>query len=357
MTTHRPDRSGPSAPGPSAPGPTAGDPTTLTARCPQDLLALVPVVLGFFPADSVAMLTFGARQTFHARVDLPGPPLRAADLDELVAVLLEPARRHGVPRVAFVVYTPDDVAAARTAQALWRQFEDARIEVTELLRADGARWWPLLAPAPDFPADGAPYDVTSHPFLVQSVLGGRVTHGSRDDLTAGLRQVAERAAVVARLVAEQDDRAAGAARRGSLAAELTEGEWVEGLVRRHVAARSVPDDEAVARLLRALRRPVLRDAAWVVLTRADADDHVAFWTSVLRAAPQELSAPAATLLGWAAWQSGDGALAWCAVEAALAADPRYRLAATLASLLEQAVPPSEWSSDVDWRVGLVGQRS
>lgn len=329
-------------------------PTTLTARCPQDILALVPVLLGFFPADSVAMLTFGARQAFHARVDLPGLPLPADDLDEMVAALLEPARRHDVRRVVFVVYTRDDVAAARTAQALWRAFEDARIEVVELLRADGARWWPLLAPAPGFPADGAPYDVASHPFLVQSVLGGRVTHGSRDDLAAGLLRVEERAAAVARLVAEQDSRLTAAARRGSLAEELTEGEWVEGLVRRHVAARSVPDDAAVARLLRALRRPVLRDAAWAVLTRADAADHVDLWTSVLRVAPQELSAPAATLLGWAAWQSGDGALAWCAVEAALAADPGYRLAGTLGTLLERAVPPSEWSADVDWRVGLVG---
>jgi len=32
---------------------------TLTASTPEDVLAAVPVVLGFEPRDSVAMLTFG----------------------------------------------------------------------------------------------------------------------------------------------------------------------------------------------------------------------------------------------------------------------------------------------------------
>ena len=42
----------------------------------EDLLAVVPVVLGFEPADSIVMLTLGARHTFHARVDLPARPAR-----------------------------------------------------------------------------------------------------------------------------------------------------------------------------------------------------------------------------------------------------------------------------------------
>ena len=65
--------------------------TTLTARSPEDLLALVPIVLGFVPRESVVMLTFGAQRTFHARVDLP---VREAEVAEVVQALLEPARRH-----------------------------------------------------------------------------------------------------------------------------------------------------------------------------------------------------------------------------------------------------------------------
>ena len=59
------------------------------ARSPEDVLAVVPVVLGFVPADSVVMLTFGASQPFHARVDLP--PSRA-EIPEVVEALAARAR-------------------------------------------------------------------------------------------------------------------------------------------------------------------------------------------------------------------------------------------------------------------------
>jgi hypothetical protein len=47
-------------------------PSTFVARSPTDLVAIVPVVLGFHPRDSVVLLTFGTPgAAFHARVDLP----------------------------------------------------------------------------------------------------------------------------------------------------------------------------------------------------------------------------------------------------------------------------------------------
>ena len=54
-------------------------------------------------------------------------------------------------------------------------------------------------------------------------------------------------------------------------------------------------------------------------------------------------APPASLLAFAAWLSGDGALAWCAIDLARQADPDYSLANLLAEALEGAVPPSAWS--------------
>src|SRR3954465_5412779 len=61
-----------------------------------------------------------------------------------------------------------------------------------------------------------------------------------------------------------------------------------------------------------------------------------------RPPPPELRAPPATLLGFAAWLSGNGALAWCAVDCAQQCDPDYSLAALLADALAGAVPPSVW---------------
>ena len=68
----------------------------LVARSPEDLLAAVPLVLGFVPESSVVMLTFGAEHSFHARVDLVTDD---ADLPELSSALLSPVLRHGVERV------------------------------------------------------------------------------------------------------------------------------------------------------------------------------------------------------------------------------------------------------------------
>ena len=87
--------------------------TTLTARSPEDLLALVPVVLGFVPSDSVVMLTFGAEHTFHARVDLPEG---RDELPDVVAALLDPAVQHRVRRVVFVVYSRHERRAQRAGR-------------------------------------------------------------------------------------------------------------------------------------------------------------------------------------------------------------------------------------------------
>src|SRR3954454_6900688 len=85
-------------------------PTTLTARGPEDLLAAVPVVLGFRPQDALVLLTFGPQQTFHARLDLPSTA-GAQETAEIVEVLLAPCRRHDVDRVAFVIYSADAALA------------------------------------------------------------------------------------------------------------------------------------------------------------------------------------------------------------------------------------------------------
>src|ERR1700712_6060955 len=63
-------------------------PSTFVARSPVDLVALVPMVLGFHPSDSVVLLTFGPPGgSFHARVDLPV----SAAAQEEVADVLAPA--------------------------------------------------------------------------------------------------------------------------------------------------------------------------------------------------------------------------------------------------------------------------
>ncbi len=99
----------------------------------------------------------------------------------------------------------------------------------------------------------------------------------------------------------------------------------------------------MARLAVATHRSVhVRDVAWAEMNHANASVHVDLWRDAARRVPVELRAPVATLMAFAAWLSGDGALAWCGVERALDADPGYGLASLLTQMLAGAVPPSSW---------------
>ncbi|WP_193607130.1 DUF4192 domain-containing protein [Nocardioides lijunqiniae] len=324
-------------------------PLSMTATCPEDLLAMVPVTLGFAPEESVVMLTFGGR-AFQARVDLP---LCLDEVPDVVASLVGPARRHRVERVVFVLYTDDEVLAGRLARGLRDRCRGEGIAVLETLRAHDGRWFPLLHGDRVVREVGVPYDVSAHPFLVDAVLRGRVTLRSRTELEATLRSDPARVAAVAAALAE--GRPAGEWDRDHpppTPVLLVEGRWVQDTVRRHVVDGSRPTDGEAARLLRAVVLLRLRDAAWQMIRRAEARAHVELWADLVRRCPQELLAGPAALLGWAAWQAGDGALAWCALDRVHEVEPRYGLASHLALLLEHAVPPEEWEADVDWAEGL-----
>lgn len=322
----------------------------MTARCPDDLLAMVPITLGFTPAHSVVMLTFGATHPFHARVDLPA---RKDDVPDVVTSLLDPAERNGVLRVVLVLYSEDETMADKVWRGLRDGFHRAGIVVVEAIRADGRRWFPLLGGDGLAAGPGVPYDVSAHPFVVQAVLTGRVLLGDRDELAGTLRSEPQRVAAVTAAL-ERRPPLWASDHPPAVDVVLREGEWTELLVEHLVAHEREPEVDDVARLLRGLVLPCVRDAAWQTITPDTADEHVAWWTDLLRRTPAELVVPVATLLGWSAWQAGHGALAWCALDVALAVDPGDEPATELATLLVGAVPPSVWAERPrrDWREGL-----
>jgi hypothetical protein len=295
---------------------------TLTARCPEDLLAVARVVLGFEPADSVVMLTVGQHQ-FHARVDLPGD---GAEIEALARCLVDPARRHRVQATVLVLYTPDARLGRRVAGRVRRRLESAGIAVIDALRVDAGRWYPLLRDREGLGATGVPYDVSAHPFVAAAVVDGRVLHDTRDELAATLDPRPDEVAAVAAV---------------GLPEPAGYG-WVRSQVAKLVAAGATPDAGVAARLLDAVTDPSVRDAAWCHIRRDDARQHVELWSDLVRRSPEGLVAHAAGVLAFAAWVAGDGALAWCAVDRARETDPEHSLACLVADLLVGAVPPSEW---------------
>jgi len=311
--------------------------TTLTARGPADLLAAVPVVLGFHPRDSLVMLTFDAVHSFHARVDLPPPDEVADSLPELVDALLAPALRQRVRRVAFVSYSADALVSARVAAALCHAFVGAGIGVLTVLRAHEGSWC-LVPPHPGLDeTTPAPYDDTSHPFAAQAVFEGLVTHASRDALRDTLATRPEAVARVRELLA-------GRAESGP-----EDVGWVRDLVTRCATTGGSPGDPEAARVLRAVVRADVRDAALYAVTRETAADHLQVWADLLRRAPEAQVPDTAAVTAFCAWQAGHGAIAWCAIDRCLDVDPHHRLGLCLAECLARAVPPSAWEEVGDGR--------
>ena len=309
--------------------------TTLTASGPEDLLAAVPVVLGFRPEESLVMLTFGARRTFHARVDLPPPGEVDEAVPELREMLLRPCLAHGVSRVAFVVYGDDAAVAAEVAAGLVPPFEAAGVGVIAVLRAHEGWWWRVPAVLGEPAAGPAPYDDESHPFAAQAVFAGRVTRPSREALRHTVAPVVEQRARMERLVEALPD--PGPGDRGRVLA----------LVGQCVRDRYDPDDEEAALIVRAATRVEIRDAALQVVTRDTAAEHLRVWSHLLRCAPDAQVPDVAAVTAFCAWQAGDGALAWCALDRCFAVADDHALGRCLAECLTRAVPPSAWEEVVD----------
>jgi hypothetical protein len=302
---------------------------TLTAKTPEDVLAAVPLVLGFVPEESVVMLTSGAVHPFHARLDLP---LTAGERREAAESLLGPARRHGVERVLFVMYAADAGPARACARTLVHRFRRAGVDVADVLRCAGGRWFPLSLDGSEPDGPGTPYDVTGHLFTAQAVAAGRVTRGSRGELAATVAADPLRRDAVSAQVGE--------VRRSGRADDPAA--WLPELVVRLVEDGTLPDPPTAARLLLALAEPAGRDVAMADLTRESAERWLPLFSALVRAAPRELVAPAASVLGFLAWLSGDGALAWCALDRAAEGDPPCTLATAVADALELALPPDVW---------------
>ncbi|MGW5672553.1 DUF4192 domain-containing protein, partial [Micromonospora sp. NPDC003776] len=323
---------------------TPTDQLRLAVRSPADLIAAVPYLLGFHPADSVVVVALrGRRVVFAARGDLPEP---GADPRPAAGHLAEVIARQGSESATVIGYGPP-VRVTPAVDAVGEALDRAGLLVLDALRVTDGRWWSYLCTEPDCcPPDGTPYDPGASEVSAAAVFAGQVALPDRAALTAqvsaldGPVRVAMRRATV---------RARG--RLAALTEEATETALVGGrsvrsagvaavrtAFRRARRGERLTDDE-VAWLTVLLTQLPVRDHAWERTDGRDAD--ISLWTDVLRRAEPELIAAPGSLLAFAAWRAGYGALAAVALERVLAARPDYSLALLLDDLLRRGVPPSE----------------
>lgn len=305
---------------------TTSHPTSrqMKATCPEDLLAFVPIAIGFPPTTSVVLLSVEGSRPFHARIDLPDDE---SDVEDVVEALLRPARLHGIRKVVIVVYDDDTAVADEVAWSLHESFTAAGIEVFEVLRVHDGLYFAVLPGRSPEAYRGIPFEVGHHPFAAESVFGGRVTHSSRDALAATLTHDAIASQTVADLVAD--------------ARPLPSAD-IRPLVTGHAASRFSTPPDVVAALAVTLAQPELRDEAWRWLGRDGASSYVEFWSDVVRRTPEQLVPGPASVLAFTAWLAGEGALAWCAVDRARAVDPEHSLAGLVAEMLMSATSPELW---------------
>lgn len=298
--------------------------TALTVRTPDDLLACVPLLLGFVPQRSAVVISLPPGAGPHARADVDS----ATDLDDLAHALVSPVLRHRVARVAVVVYA-DLGLGATVARHLETAFVDAGVDVVAVLAADGGRWLSVTPPT-TVPRE---YDALAHPFVAEAVVRGQVVLGSREAVRSQLEPDES-------LLAAVETRLEWLTQSG---AEPPPPAWVRDCLAHRLRAGDLPDACEVADLVLAVATPDGRDAAWAWAERVDARRHVEIWLRVVRGCPPADRGASAAVLAFHAWLAGDGALAWCAVDASRAASRACSLTDLVEDLLTRAAPPSMWA--------------
>lgn len=156
---------------------------TLTIRTPEDLLALVPLVLGFEPEVSLVMLTVAGPRGLHVRLDLPEVGLPDPMLGHWLHLLVSPSVRHGVQAVVLVFHDPDAGRTQRLGTLAVERFSAVGITVATVLRVHDGCWFHAFGD--DLRVRrGTRFDVSTHPFRVAGVVAGRVIHATREDWLA-----------------------------------------------------------------------------------------------------------------------------------------------------------------------------
>jgi hypothetical protein len=323
---------------------TPTDQLRLTVRSPADLIAAVPYLLGFHPADSMVVVALrGRRVVFAARGDLPDP---GTDPRPAAQHLAEVIARQGTESATVIGYGP----AARVTgavDAVGEALDGAGLLVLDVLRVTDGRWWSYLCTEPECcPPDGTPYDPGASEVSATAVFAGQVALPDRAALAGQVsafdgpvRLAMRRATVRARgRLAALTEEATETALAGGRSVRSAGVAAVRTAFRRHRRGERLTDDE-VAWLTVLLTQLPIRDHAWERTDGRDAD--ISLWTDVLRRAEPELIAAPGSLLAFAAWRAGYGALAAVALERVLAARPDYSLAVLLDDLLRRGFPPSE----------------
>jgi Domain of unknown function (DUF4192) len=303
-----------------------------------DLIATVPYVLTYVPADAVVVMAFaGRRLTVTACLPLPPAAQAFSAARHLNRVLAQASRdlhrpgAGGVTHALVVGYGTPVIDPILTQVA-----GELAVPVDDVVRVEDDRWWSLTCLDPGCCPPGAPVTAAEHVSLALLVAAG-VPAPTRADRARELQPAA---------APLQDQIADALTARSAAPTTAFDPSQQYGLL---VAAKEVRRDgevglvpEEAAGLLWALSDVRVRDACVLWHDRAT----VRLWLDLVRIAPPGWVAPVATLLALAAYQDGDSVLANLAIDRALDDDPGHRLAGMVRAVLGLGIPPQRLTADL-----------
>ncbi|MFC6019046.1 DUF4192 domain-containing protein [Plantactinospora solaniradicis] len=321
------------------------DRATLTVRSTADLLAAVPYLLGFHPADSVVVIAMrGNRVVFVARGDLPGAedvPETAEAAEHLAAVVA----RQDVETTTIIGYGPPE-RVTPIIDVVTAALGRVGLSVVDAIRVTGDRYWSYVCTELECcPAEGTPFDASTSQLAAAATFAGQVALPDRDALVRriapvegsardAMREATRKAEIRLRTLL---DKAPATDLLGRRALRRAGRAAVRGALDRYRRDGQLTDDEVAWLSLLLVHLPI-RDDAW---QRTSGEDwQLTLWTDVLRRAEPDLVPAPASLLAFAAWRAGQGALATVAAERALEAQPDYSFALLLTEALQAGIGPS-----------------
>ncbi|MDT9594867.1 DUF4192 domain-containing protein [Nocardioides zeae] len=298
----------------------------------EELVAAVPHVLGFHPRDSLVVMSVGGSGP-TLRIDHPHDREAIA---EVVHIATDPFRRHGYGRggIAVVHFTDDHERAAALTGQLVAAYVDMGVTPLIAVRADSDRIVDLASgwegPLPE--------ETRTRIAAEWAYAGKPQPRADRSALAASLQVVPTRQDRILRHVGAAVRRFETLESAGALA---NERRWMSEAISGFEATTVPIKDVDATRMLVALCHPKLRDVASAALTRDNSRAHVALWTDLARRAPEPVRDHPLALVALSAWVSGNGALAWTAIEAG---NEQHGLARVTARILKSGLPPAAWEA-------------
>jgi hypothetical protein len=289
---------------------------------------VIPYLLGFHPSESLVAAFVRQRQiAVTARIDLGA----TADVEALVDQLELVGRQVGTRSVVLIGYSAD--ASVRDLMA--DLADVVPLDLVDVLAVSGERWWSVCCTGGCCPPEGRPYDVVSHPLAAAAVMAGVSATASRQeiaDLASG-----PPAADHDRLAAAAEE----TARQLSGIGRRRRRQRMRRLIGRSLRSDGPTEAEAIEIVVLA-RDLAVRDAAWALMSRERAADHVAVWRRAVSVAVRPFEAAPLGMLAMAGWLSGNGALLNCCIERLECVAPDYSLLELCREISDQAIPPSRF---------------